>query len=78
MSFQLVETVAESVQDKLGSCKTATCKCMQLRVLANAGLPATLNLLIETAETAPEAVVSEAAIKALRRIGKEHITEKVT
>ncbi len=46
---------------------------MFLRALSNAGLPSTLPTLLQYAENAQSALVSEAALKALRRMDDEHV-----
>ena len=62
--------------EQLAACETPSCRPQHLRALANAGLPDTIPILLQHAE-GPEAGTSEAAIKALRRMGQENISRPV-
>jgi len=50
---------------------------MIIRSLANAGLPDTVDTLLKFAQTSTEGIVSEATLRALRRIEDKLITSKV-
>ena len=55
----------------LSSCADSACRLRCLRALLNAGLPTTVPTLLEYVETSTDPDVSEAAIKALRRINTQ-------
>ncbi len=64
--------------EQLRACEDDACKTMLLRALSNAGLPNTVPTLLEFAENSKQAVISEAAVKAFRRIDLKHITKSVS
>ena len=65
--------------EKLEACgeEEDGCRAMLLRALSNAGLPGTIPTLLQHAENAKQAMISEAAVKALRRMDKQYITSEV-
>ena len=76
--LQIVGEVREAVVSRLSTCEDSVCRTMQIRALANAAVPDTLPLLVQTAVESPSADVSEAAIKALRRFNHSLITTEVS
>ena len=76
--LQIVGEIEETFLEKLGACgEDDGCRAMLLRALSNAGLPGTIPVLLKHAENAKQAVISEAAVKALRRMDKQYITTEV-
>ena len=76
--LQIVDEIEETFLEKLGACgEDDGCRAMLLRALSNAGLPGTIPVLLQHAENAKQAVISEAAVKALRRMDKQYITAEV-
>ena len=61
----------------LSKCAEEACTAMYLRALGNAGLPGTVMTIVTHAEQANISMVSEMAIKALRRVDRQFITEEV-
>ena len=75
LSTQLLKDVELAFLTSLKACTDSTCRLVCLRALLNAGLPATLPTILEYVETSPDPDVSEAAIKALRRINTQGNTQ---
>ena len=77
--LQIVGEIEATFLEKLEACgeEEDGCRAMLLRALSNAGLPGTISVLLQHAENAKQAVISEAAVKALRRMDKLYITSEV-
>ncbi|KAI0217163.1 Microsomal triglyceride transfer protein large subunit [Lamellibrachia satsuma] len=72
---KLLKDVELAFLTSLKACTDSTCRLVCLRALLNAGLRATLPTILEYVEMSPDPDVSEAAIKALRRINTQGNTQ---
>ena len=77
--LQIVGEIEATFLEKLEACgeEEDGCRAMLLRAFSNAGLPGTIPVLLQHAENARQAVISEAAVRALRRMDKQYITSEV-
>ena len=75
--FQIIQQILKLVQERLEGCSDAVCKTTYLRLIGNTGLPGTLDLLLKYAENGEDATISGAAIKAMRRLDRNLMSEKV-
>ena len=71
LDTQLLQEVEKALLTSLASCSDSACRLRSLRALLNAGLPTTVPTLLEYVEASSDADISEAAIKALRRINTQ-------
>jgi HEAT repeat protein len=73
----LVKDIQKAIVDKMSACESdpapGECVAMLVRALRNAGLPETIPVLLGLAETSKDGGVSEAAIKALSRMGEDNL-----
>ena len=67
----------KSFIENVESCAKPDCKPMAVRALANAGITDTIPTLLYHSEHCTDMSLCEAAIKALRRMGKEHMNDEV-
>ena len=76
-NVQLVKEILKTFLENAERCEKPGCQAMAIRALSNAGVPDTIPALLKYAESCKEMVVCEAAIKALRRMGKEQMNKEV-
>lgn len=63
---------------QLDECEESSCLLTVIHSLGNAGLPETVEVLMKRAELSKDSTVSEAALRALRRIDRKFITTDVS
>ena len=78
MLWQVVKEVQQMLVSGLESCGEQECRGMYLRALGNAGLPNTVTVLLQHAETPKVPMLAFTAINALRRIHKQFISDEVS
>lgn len=74
---KIVAEVLAAFLKQLDKCEDSSCLLTVIHSLGNAGLPETVDVLMKRAELSKDSTVSEAALRALRRIDKKFITTDV-
>ena len=76
--WQVVTEVQQLLVSGLEACGEQECRGMYLRALGNAGLPDTVAVILQHAETPRVPMLAFTAINALRRIHKQFISDEVS
>ena len=76
--LKLVQEIGGSILQHLEGCEEESCRPPHIRALSNAGLVESIPILLKYAEESKDNTVSEAAIKALQRMGHENIARPVS
>ncbi|XP_005091025.1 microsomal triglyceride transfer protein large subunit [Aplysia californica] len=76
-SDPIVDEFRQLVIEGLSACTEEPCKLMYLRAMGNAGLPASVPIILPFAESTSSAMLASTAISAFRRIHKRFLGQQV-